>query len=148
MQVILLENIRNLGKLGDTVNVKAGFARNFLLPKAKVVQATTANLAKFEARRADLEAQAAAKLAEAEQRALPFAELTVTLTRKAAEEGKLYGAIGIYDVVHALEAEGIQVEKRELNMPEGAIRHVGEYEIGVSLHSDVTTQFNLVVNPE
>ncbi|MDX2164088.1 MAG: 50S ribosomal protein L9 [Gammaproteobacteria bacterium] len=149
MEVILLEKIRNLGVLGELVKVKAGFARNYLLPQRKAVTATEANRTKFEAQRADLEKREAELLKSAEQRAEKInASGAVTITAKVAEEGKLYGSVGIYEVSEAIKKAGIDVQKSEIKMPAGPIRHIGEYEIQLFLHGDVTATIKVVVVPE
>jgi large subunit ribosomal protein L9 len=146
MNVILLEKVHNLGDLGETVNVKSGYGRNYLIPGGKAVPATSDNVAKFEARRAELEKIAAEKLAEAEARKSTLEGLSVTITHKAGEEGKLFGSVGTADIAEAIGATGNEVEKREIRMPEGVIRQVGEYGIDVELHSDVvaTVKINVV----
>ena len=149
MEVILLEKMRNLGNLGDKVNVKPGFGRNFLIPQSKAVMATKGNIEKFEARRAELEKTAAETLAVAEARAAKVAELgTVTLIANAGEEGKLFGSIGAADIADAINAAGAEVEKREVLMPEGALRMLGEFDIELSLHSDVTQSIKVIVEAE
>ena len=145
MQVILLEKMRNLGVLGDTVKVKAGYARNFLIPQGKAVYANQNNIEKFEQRRAELEKVAAEKHAKAVARQQKITQIgTVTVNAKAGEEGKLFGSITTRDVADALNAAGADVEKREINLSE-AIRHVGEYEIDVELESDVIANIKLNV---
>jgi len=146
MNVILLEKVHKLGDLGETVNVRSGYGRNYLIPGGKAVPATPENVSKFEARRAELEQAAAEKLAEAEARKGVLEGLSVTITHKAGEEGKLFGSVGTADIADAVSASGNKVEKREIRMPEGAIRQVGEYDIDVELHSDViaTMKINVV----
>src|SRR5690606_32489281 len=124
MEVILLEKIANLGNLGDKVAVKAGYARNFLLPFGKATPANAANVEAFEARRAELEKVAAERKAEAEVRAEKLAELTVTITANAGEEGKLFGSIGTRDIADAVSAAGVELEKSEVRLPEGPLRNV------------------------
>ncbi|MGY8811776.1 MAG: 50S ribosomal protein L9 [Pseudomonadales bacterium] len=145
MEVILLEKIANLGNLGDKVAVKAGYARNFLLPFGKATPATSANVEAFEARRAELEKIAAEKTAEAEARAAKLAELSVTITANAGEEGKLFGSIGTRDIADAVTAAGVDLEKSEVRLPEGPLRNVGEFDVVVQLHSDVETTVKLIV---
>lgn len=145
MEVILLEKIANLGNLGDKVAVKAGYARNFLLPFGKATPATAANVEAFEARRAELEKNAAERKAEADARAAKLAELTVTITANAGEEGKLFGSIGTRDIADAVTAAGVEVEKSEVRLPEGPLRNVGEYDIVLHLHTDVEATVKLVV---
>ncbi len=145
MEVILLEKIANLGNLGDKVNVKAGYGRNYLLPQGKATAATAENVAAFEARRAELEAAAAAKKASAESRAAQLAELEVTITAVAGDEGKLFGSVGTHDIAEALTAAGVEVCKSEVRLPNGTIRQVGEFDINVHLHTDVEATVKLVV---
>lgn len=148
MEVILLEKVGKLGGLGDKVTVKSGFGRNFLIPYGKAVPANAANVAEFEARRADLEKAAAEKLAEAEARAADLNEKSVAITSKAGDEGKLFGSIGVRDVADAVTAAGIEVSKSEVRLPEGPLRTVGDFEIDIQLHSDVTATINLSVVAE
>lgn len=149
MEVILLENIGNLGGLGDKVSVKAGYGRNFLIPKGKAVPATDANVAEFEARRAELERAAAETLTAAQSRAEALTALDViTIEANAGEEGKLFGSIGTRDIAEALAAAGCDVDKSEVRLPEGALRDLGEYSIAIQLHPDVMTDINLAVVPE
>tara|TARA_A100001037_G_scaffold297272_2_gene319026 strand:+ start:273 stop:719 length:447 start_codon:yes stop_codon:yes gene_type:complete len=148
MQVILLEKIGNLGDLGDEVNVKSGFARNFLIPKGKAVRATEENRGVFEERRADLERAANELLGDAETRAAKLLDVTTTIAARTGEEGKLYGSVGTQDIVDALARDGFEVAKREVRMPEGAIRVAGEYDIDLQLHSDVTVTVHVSVVPE
>ena len=145
MEVILLEKIANLGNLGDKVAVKAGYARNFLLPFGKATPATAANIEAFEARRAELEKNAAERKAEADARAAKMADLTVTITANAGEEGKLFGSIGTRDIADAVTAAGVEIEKSEVRLPEGPLRNVGEYDIDLHLHTDVEATVKLVV---
>ena len=137
MEVILLEKVANLGDLGDKVNVKSGYGRNFLLPQRKATAATAANVAAFEARRAELEKAAAEKRAEAEVRAAQLSELEVTITANTGEEGKLFGSIGTHDIADALTASGVEVNRSEVRLPNGTIRQTGEYDVTVHLHTDV-----------
>jgi large subunit ribosomal protein L9 len=148
MNVILLERLGNLGDIGDEVAVKAGFARNYLIPKGKAVRATEDNRAVFEGRRAELEKAAAEQLAEAQARASKLEGLALTMVVKAGEEGKLYGSVGTQDIADAISAETIEVARAEVRMPEGVIRSTGEYEIDVQLHSDVTVAIAVAVVAE
>lgn len=148
MEVILLDKVGKLGNIGDKVAVKAGFGRNFLLPQGKAVAATATNIAEFETRRAGLEAAAAAKKAEAEARAAKLAELSVTIAANAGDEGKLFGSIGTRDIAEAITAAGVEVTKAEVRLPEGALREVGQYEIDIQLHSEVTQVVTLAVVAE
>lgn len=148
MEVILLEKNRNLGDLGEKVNVKAGFARNYLIPYSKAVPATGANLEQFEARRAELEKEAAVLLTESEARMEKLSALEVTIASKAGDEGKLFGSIGPRDVADAIVAAGAEIEKKEVRMPAGPIRQTGEYDIAVQVHTDVTGTVKVVVVEE
>ncbi len=148
MQVILLEKVGKLGGLGDQVNVKAGFGRNFLIPQGKAVPANKANKESFEARRAELEAAAAEKLAAAQSRAEAMNELVVTIAANAGDEGKLFGSIGTKDIADAVTAAGHAVDKAEVKMPEGALRNVGSYAIAMQLHSDVSVEVTVQVEAE
>ena len=145
MELILLEKVANLGNLGDKVKVKAGYGRNFLLPFGKATVANAANLAAVEERRAELEKEAADKKASAESRAAQLAELEVTITATAGDEGKLFGSIGTHDIADALTASGVEVAKAEVRLPNGTIRQVGEYDVAVHLHSDVEATVRVVV---
>ncbi|CAI8155290.1 MAG: 50S ribosomal protein L9 [Pseudidiomarina mangrovi] len=138
MQIILLDKVANLGSLGDQVEVKSGYARNFLFPQGKAVPATAANVSKFEERRAELEAKLAADLAAAQQRAEQVNALeAVVITSKAGDEGKLFGSIGTRDIADAVTAAGVAVKKSEVLLPNGTLREVGEYSVELHLHSDV-----------
>lgn len=149
MEVILLENIGNLGGLGDKVDVKAGYGRNFLIPKGKAVPATSDNVAAFEARRAELERAAAEALTAAQKRAESLRALgTITIEANVGEEGKLFGSIGTRDIADAVTAAGCEVDKSEVRLPEGALREMGEYEVSVQLHADVTAELNVAIVPE
>jgi large subunit ribosomal protein L9 len=148
MDLILLQKVVNLGNLGDKVTVKPGYGRNFLVPQGKAVPATAANLADFEARRADYEAKAQASLDEANTRVAALADASVTIYANASTEGKLYGSVGPRDIAEALTKAGTPVEKSEVVMGEGAFRNVGEYEVIVHLHADVETTVKVVVEPE
>lgn len=148
MEVILLEKVVNLGALGDKVRVKNGYGRNFLMPFGKAVPATKANIADFEARRAELEKIAAEKKAEAEARGARLATITLTIPAVAGDEGKLFGSIGTRDIADAITATGVEVAKSEVRLPYGAIRQVGEYDVDLQVHSDVTVTIKLNVVAE
>jgi large subunit ribosomal protein L9 len=148
MQVILLEKIKGLGALGTKVDVKPGFGRNFLIPQGKALPATAKNLANFEVRRAELESQEAQVLATANARAAALAELVVTIASKAGDEGKLFGSIGNRDIADAATAAGVVVDKTEVRLPEGPLRHIGEFDIVVYVHSDVAATLKLVITAE
>ena len=148
MNVILLERVNNLGDLGDEVSVKAGFARNFLLPKKKAVQANDENRAVFEERRKELEDAANEKLSAAKGRAEALNEYLLTIQVKAGEEDRLFGSVGTQDIADALVSKGLEVERSEVRLPDGAIRVLGEYEVDIQLHSDVTATIQLHVVAE
>ena len=145
MKVILQERVTNFGNVGDSVNVRAGFARNFLLPRGKAVQATESNIVAFEKRRVELERKAAEVLAAAKERATQFEGFVVTLSVQASEEGKLFGSIGPRDIAKAAEDAGKMLEKSEVEMPEGPIRVVGEFPITVHLHGEVSAKITVIV---
>lgn len=146
MDVILLEDIRKLGKLGDTVTVKNGYARNYLIPQGKAVRATKENIAMFEQRRAELEKAAAEARAAAQARADKLNGLEVKIERLASDEGKLFGSVGTADIAEAAsQAAGVEVKRREVLMPSGAIRSLGEYEIELSLHTEVEAKIKVFV---
>lgn len=137
MDVILLEKIRNLGKIGDKVSVRGGFGRNFLIPQGKALPATAKNLADFELRRADLESKELAVLQAAQARAEKFTDKVVKVGAKASEEGKLFGSVGTREIADAMVAQGLKVEKSEVRLPTGSLRYIGEYDVELQLHSDV-----------
>lgn len=146
MNVILLEKLGHLGDVGDTVSVKPGYANNFLIPKGKAVFATKANVAKFEAHRAELEAKAAEVLKQAQERAKALDGFQLTIETAVSEEGKLYGSIGTVEIVKALEEAGHTVEKREVMLPEGKLHELGEFDINLQLHSDVDVTIHLIID--
>ena len=148
MEIILLEKIANLGALGDRVKVKPGYARNFLIPKGKATEATAANLARFEARRAELERVAAEALARAKARAEQLVELIVTLSVKTGSEGRLFGSVGAADIANAVSAAGIELQKQEIRLPAGSIRQTGEYDVDLVLHPEVKTQIRVNIIAE
>ena len=148
MNVILLERLNNLGDLGDEVFVKPGFARNYLIPQQKAVQANAANREVFEGRRAELEAAANELLTAAQARAEKLQDQIVTIMMKSGEEGRLYGSVGTQNIADALVADSFEVERSEVRMPEGAIRALGEYDIALQLHSDVTVNIKVAVVEE
>lgn len=145
MNVILLEKIRNLGDLGDSVTVAAGYGRNFLIPQGKAVPATKENIQHFEERRAELQAAADEKLAKAQARAEQLAGLTVTIAANAGDEGKLFGSVGTADIADAVTAQGVELQKKEVRMPEGAIRQTGEFTFEVHLHPEVEANIKVIV---
>ena len=151
MQVILMERIENLGAIGDIVSVKSGYARNFLVPQKKAKTATKENIAEFETIRADLEKAAAEITKAAEDRLVALngvGELTIEV--RAGQEGKLFGSVSNHEVAEAITAKGVSIERREVRMPEGPIRNIGEYEILIHLHTDVetTVKVNVVADAD
>ena len=148
MQIILLEKVVNLGNLGDVVKVKDGYARNFLIPKRIAKRATPAAMAEFEARRAELEKIAAEKLASAQGVAEKMTGVSVTVTRKAGMDGRLFGSVGNADISEALKAAGFEVDKSSIRMPEGPLKAIGEFPIDVALHTDVLANISVVVAAE
>ncbi|WP_028917729.1 50S ribosomal protein L9 [Pseudoxanthomonas sp. J35] len=148
MELILLQKVTNLGNLGDKVTVKPGYGRNFLVPQGKAVPATAANLAEFEAKRAEYEAKAKALLDEAQARLAKLEGASITVKANASTEGKLYGSVGPRDIAEAFTAAGLPLEKSEVVMGEGPIRHTGEFDVTVHLHADVETTVKVVVEPE
>jgi len=148
MELILLEKVQKLGDLGDKVNVKPGYGRNYLVPTGKAVPATPENITQFEARREELEKVAYAKLSTAEERVAALEGFEIVLAANASEEGKLYGSIGPREISIEVTARGIALSKAEVIMGEGPIRYTGEHEVLVHLHADVETQIKVTVNPE
>lgn len=149
MEVILLDNVGSLGGLGDRVDVKSGYGRNFLIPQGKAVPATSENVEKFEARRAELEAAAAATVELAQKRGTAIQALEqVQIAATAGEEGKLFGSVGTRDIAEALTAAGCETDKAEVRLPDGAIRDLGEYEIVIQLHAEVSVTANIAVVAE
>ena len=148
MQVILLEKIGKLGELGQQVNVKPGYGRNYLIPNGKAVPATPENVEKFDARRAELEQAQTDSLAVAQGRAEKLNELEVTLHRKVVSEDKLYGSVGVNDIAAAVAEAGLDITKREISLPDGPFRSLGEYEIELHLHPDVSARIKLFIAAE
>jgi large subunit ribosomal protein L9 len=148
MEIILLQKVDNLGNLGDKVHVKSGYGRNFLIPSGRAVPATADNLKAFEARRAELEKEAAEKLAAAEARKAKLDGMAVTIACKAGDEGRLFGSIGTSDIAKAINDAGEELEKREVLLPNGAFRVAGEYEVDLHLHADVNATITLTIAPE
>jgi large subunit ribosomal protein L9 len=145
MELILLEKVRNLGNLGDKVNVKPGYGRNYLLPQGKAVPVNAANLEAFEKRRAEYEAKAKDQLSGAEGRKAKLEGVSVTIAANASPEGKLYGSVGPREIAEALQAAGQDVNKGEVIQGEGPIRHTGEFAAVIALHADVQTQVTVIV---
>jgi len=148
MEVILLQKVTNLGNIGDRVKVKSGYGRNFLLPQGKAATATAANVAKFEAIRADLEKKAHDELSAAQARAAQLEGVKLTLTSKAGTEGKLFGSVGTTDISEALAKAGHKITRAELRLSGGPIRHVGEHVVHVTLHADVIVELPVTVTAE
>ena len=147
MQVILLEKVRNLGNLGDKVNVKSGYGRNFLIPQNKAVFATPKSIELFEQRRAELEKKAQQSLSAAEQRAAKLNDTTLVISAMASDEGKLYGSVGVNEIKDALVAKEIQISKREIVMPEGPLHSIGNYVVEIHVHSDVIANLQIEIVP-
>ncbi len=147
MQLILLSKVPNLGRLGDKVNVKPGFGRNYLVPQGKAVPCTAANIAEFEQRRAEYEEKAKQGMAEASSRLVGFADAMVTIRANASSEGKLYGSVGPREIAEALTAAGMATDRTEVIMGEGAIRHTGEFDVQIELHADVQAPVKVIVVP-
>jgi len=145
MQVILLEKVVNLGNLGDIVKVKDGFGRNFLIPQGKAKRATDTNKAEFEARRAELEKQQAALLDAAKERAKALAGFNLAVTQKAGVDGKLFGSVTNTDIAEGLMAKNIKVVKAEIRMPNGPLKTVGQHQVTIALHHDVTVDITIDV---
>ena len=148
MNVILLDKVDNLGNVGDLVNVKAGYGRNFLIPTGKAALATADNLKEFESRRAELEKRAADELKAAEARAALVRGMELVIPANVGAEGKLFGSVGPIDIEGAFEKVGVEVARSEIRMPEGPIHEVGDYELGLHLHTDVDVDFTLKVVAE
>ena len=145
MELILLQKVKNLGNLGDKVRVKPGYGRNFLVPQGKAVSANATNLAEFEKRRAEYEAKANQQLSAADARKAQLEGASITIKANASPEGKLFGSVGPRDIADAFTAAGTAIEKSEVVMGEGPIRHIGEFEVQIHLHADVNTTVKVVV---
>jgi len=148
MEIILLEKIANLGAMGEKVNVKPGFGRNYLIPQGKAAPATAENIAEYEARRAELEKAAAESLAAAEARRDALLDKVITITSKAGDEGKLFGSVGTADIAHVITEQLVAVERHEVRLPEGAFRVVGEHDVQLQLHTDVGVIVKLLIEAE
>lgn len=148
MEVILLEKISNLGNLGDKVNIRAGYGRNYLIPQGKAAPATAKKIAEFEARRAELEKAAAEKLAAAQARLAALGKLEIVIAHKAGDEGKLYGSVGTQAIAEAITAGGVKVEKHEVRLPNGVIRQIGDYAVDINLHTDAVATMSIKVVAE
>jgi large subunit ribosomal protein L9 len=148
MEVILLQKVANLGKIGDRVKVKSGYGRNYLLPSGRATAATPANIARFEARRAELERTAAEELHSAQERAESLRDFQLSITAKAGTEGKLFGSVGTSDIAEACTAAGHKVSRAEVRLPTGPIRAVGEYQVTLHLHTDVEVALTVIIVAE
>ncbi len=148
MEIILYESVSNLGTVGDRVNVKPGYARNYLLPQGKAVPATPENLAIAEAKRAELEKHEAELCGAAKAVAETLDGMSLSIARKAGEEGKLFGSVGTADLVEAIAAAGTEITRHDIQLPDGALRQIGEYDIEIRLHADVCCQVHVSVVPE
>ena len=148
MEVILLQNVANLGNIGDRVKVRSGFGRNFLLPEGKATLATPDNVARFEARRAELEKAAHEQLASAEERAAAMKDFKLSITAKAGTEGKLFGSIGTSDIAEACTQAGFKVERSEVRLPNGPLRMVGEHRVTLHLHADIDVPVSVSIVAE
>lgn len=145
MQIILMDKVVNLGSLGDVVKVKDGYARNFLIPTGRARRATTANIAAFEAQKAELEAQAAARLAAATEQAGKLEGYSVQVSQKAGVDGRLFGSITNADIAEALKARGHEVAKADVRLPDGPLKTVGDHSVNLALHTDVTVTITVSV---
>ena len=148
MQVILLEKIVNLGNLGDLVDVKPGYARNYLVPQGKATVATEENIKLFEERRAELEKASAERLQAAQAREKELAGQSIEITARASDEGKLFGSVSVLEIAQAFTEKGLELNKSEVQLPEGPIKLVGEHEVVVSIHSEVNFTVTVAVVPE
>lgn len=148
MEVILLEKVHKLGELGDQVKVKPGFGRNYLIPSGKAVSATVDNIAKFDARRAELEKNQQESLTAASARAEKLNAVSISIARKAGAEGKLFGSVGTIDIADTVTESGVELAKHEIRLPDGPIRSTGEFEVDVHLHADVSAKIKVNVVAE
>ncbi len=145
MEVILLEKVRNLGSLGDKVNVKSGYGRNYLIPTSRAVFATAKNIELFEGRRAELEKKEQQSFAKAEQRAAKLNDTSVVISAMASDEGKLYGSVGVNEIKDALINKSVEISKREIVLPEGPFHSIGNYVVEIHVHSDVIAHLNIEI---
>ena len=148
MNILLLERIKGLGDLGDEVSVRPGYARNFLLPKGKALRATDANRERFVAEREQLEAAAIEKLQGAEKRAAQLDDLTISILARVAEGDRLYGSVGALEIARTLTELGIDTHRNEVQLPTGALREIGEYEIEVQVHADIKRTITVLIQPD
>ena len=145
MEIILLQKVDNVGGIGDLVRVKSGYARNYLIPQGKATLATAENKAKFESRRAELEAKAAGELSAAQARAKKLEGLVLKMEMQAGAEGKLFGSVGTVDIAEEIGKRGIEIERSEIRLPDGPLRSVGEHEVALHLHADVNVSITVVI---
>jgi large subunit ribosomal protein L9 len=145
MEIILLQKVDNVGGIGDLVRVKSGYARNYLIPQGKATLATAENKAKFELRRAELEAKAAAELAAAQARAKKLEGLVLKIVMQAGTEGKLFGSVGTVDIAEAIAKQSVEVERSEIRLPDGPLRVVGDHQVALHLHTDVNVEIKVVI---
>ena len=145
MEIILLQKVDNVGGIGDLVRVKSGYARNYLIPQGKATLATPENKAKFELRRAELEAKAAAEVAAAQARAKKLEGLVLKIEMQAGAEGKLFGSVGTVDIAEAIAKQGVEVERSEIRLPDGPLRSVGDHQVVLHLHTDVNVEIKIVI---
>lgn len=148
MEIILLEQVVNLGRLGDLVNVKEGYARNYLIPQGKAQRATKENLAEFEQKRAELEAQQAKILSDAQTKFEKIDGASIEIMQKAGVDGRLFGSVTHYDIADALNVQGYEINKNQIQMPTGPLKQIGEASISVSLHTEVVATITVTVTPE
>lgn len=148
MEIILLEQVVNLGRLGDLVNVKEGYARNYLIPQGKAQRATKENLAEFEQKRAELEAQQAKILSDAQTKFEKIDGASIEIMQKAGVDGRLFGSVTHYDIADALNVQGYEINKNQIQMPTGPLKQIGEALISVSLHAEVVATITVTVTPE
>ena len=148
MEIILLEQVVNLGRLGDLVNVKEGYARNYLIPQGKAQRATKENLAEFEQKRAELEAQQAKILSDAQTKFEKIDGASIEIMQKAGVDGRLFGSVTHYDIADALNVQGYEINKNQIQMPTGPLKQIGEASISVSLHAEVVATITVTVLPE
>ena len=146
MEIILLQKVDNVGGIGDLVRVKSGYARNYLIPQGKATLATPENKAKFESRRAELEAKAAAELAAAQARAKKLEGLVLKIEMQAGAEGKLFGSVGTVDIAEEIGKRGIEIERSEIRLHDGPLRVVGDHQIALHLHTDVNVEIKVVIS--
>jgi large subunit ribosomal protein L9 len=148
MEIILLQKVDNLGDLGEKVNVKSGYGRNFLIPAGKAIPATAENLKVFEQHRAELEKEANEKLQAAETRKAKLDGMAISIACKAGDEGRLFGSVGTADIAKAVSSAGEALEKKEVMLPNGPFRITGEYDVDLHLHADVNASIKLTIVAE